>query len=139
MSIEIRGLAPLLSVFDMPRALAFYRDGLGAAVVMTSPPRAPDDVDWALLRLGDAEFMLNTAHEHDRRPPAPDPARVAAHRDAALFFGCPDVDGAYAELVARGLAPEAPFTQSYGMRQMYLTDPDGYALCFQWEARPERA
>ena len=22
----------------------------------------------------------------------------------------------------------------YGMKQLYLTDPDGYGLCFQWKA-----
>jgi len=28
--------------------------------------------------------MLNTAYEEDARPPAPDPARFAAHDDACL-------------------------------------------------------
>jgi hypothetical protein len=23
------------------------------------------------------------------------------------------------------------------MKQLYLHDPDGFALCFQWRARPE--
>jgi hypothetical protein len=32
--------------------------------------------------------MLNTAYEDDEPPPAPDPARVAGHADAGLFFGC---------------------------------------------------
>ncbi len=40
--------------------------------------------------------MLNTAYEEDARPRAPDPARVAAHEDTAIYFSCPDVDAAYA-------------------------------------------
>jgi hypothetical protein len=27
-----------------------------------------------------------------------------------------------------------PVVSGYGMKQMYVRDPDGYALCFQWAA-----
>src|SRR2546423_6348853 len=33
----------------------------------------------------------------------PDPARIAAHDDTAIYFGRPDVDAAYAHLRARGI------------------------------------
>ena len=36
MSIQVNGMTPLISVFNMPRALAFYRDTLGFAVVADS-------------------------------------------------------------------------------------------------------
>ena len=39
MAIEIRGMAPLLQVFDMPTSIAFYRDVLRFEVVTTSKPR----------------------------------------------------------------------------------------------------
>jgi hypothetical protein len=58
MSVQLKGLAPLFQVFDMPRSVAFYRDLLGFEVVTTSPPRGPDDFDWALLELGDAKLYL---------------------------------------------------------------------------------
>lgn len=132
MAIPVQGLAPLIQVFDMPASVRFYRDELGFEVVSTSEPG--EHFDWALLRLGDAELMLNTAYERDRRPPAPDPARLAAHADTGLFFGCPDVDAAYEHLRARGIDAEPPVVQGYGMKQLYVTDPDGYVLCFQWPA-----
>jgi glyoxylase I family protein len=78
--------------------------------------------------------MLNTAYDEGVRPPCPDPARIDAHRDVALYFGCPDVDGAYAQLRAQGLNVGEPKVARYGMKQLYLTDPDGYLLCFQWRA-----
>jgi len=78
--------------------------------------------------------MLNTAYEKDRRPPGPDPARIAAHDDTCLYFGCPDVDAAYVYLSGRGLALKEPEIAHYGMKQLYLHDPDGYSLCFQWPA-----
>jgi glyoxylase I family protein len=51
-----------------------------------------------------------------------------------LFFGCPDVDAAYQELSGRGVRVKEPVVTGYGMKQMYVRDPDGYALCFQWAA-----
>jgi glyoxylase I family protein len=125
MGIEIRGMAPLLQVFDMPTSIAFYRDTLGFEVMTTSKPRG-EHFDWALLRLNGVELMLNTAYEEDARPPAPDPARIAAH------FGCPDVDAAYAFLLARGVVAKEPTVAPYSMKQLYVSDPDGYNLCFQW-------
>jgi len=35
MAIEIRGMAPLLQVFDMPASIVFYRDVLGFQVKST--------------------------------------------------------------------------------------------------------
>src|SRR5271157_71799 len=100
MPIDVRGLAPLLQVFDMPTAVHFYRDILGFELVSTSRPG--EHFDWALLSLNGTELMLNTAYESDQRPSAPDPARVAAHDDTALYFGCEDLDAAYRHLCANG-------------------------------------
>jgi glyoxylase I family protein len=134
MAIEIRGMAPLLQVFDMPASIKFYRDVLGFDAVTTSNPGG-EHFGWALLRLNGVELMLNTAYEEDARPPAPDPARLAAHEDTCLYFGCPDVDAAYAHLRARGIAAKEPKVAPYGMKQLYLSDPDGFNLCFQWAAK----
>ena len=127
MTLDIRGMTPLLQVFDLTVSLAFYRDILGLEVVQSTN-------DWAWLKHGDVELMLNTRYESDARPPAPDPRRVAAHDDTALYFGCPDVDAAYAYFRSRGVATEEPRVAPYGMKQLYLSDPDGYSVCFQWRA-----
>src|SRR5262249_33687976 len=66
------------------------------------------------------------------RPPEPDARVVAAHDDTALFFACPDVDGAYAHLRAHGVVAPEPKVAPYGMKQLYVADPDGYNLGFQW-------
>jgi glyoxylase I family protein len=134
MAFIIESLAPMLMVFDMPRAIAFYRDVLGFEVVTTSPPRSQDDFDWGLLRRDGRELMLNTAYDHDARPAAPDSGRVVAHEDTALFFACPDLDAVYKHLRAHGIAAKEPTVAYYGMRQVWLKDPDGYVICFQWRA-----
>jgi glyoxylase I family protein len=134
-TIAIRSLCPLLQVFDMPTSLRFYRDILGFAEVAKSGQG--DDVDWAWLRHGDADVMLNTAYDSGERPPFPDAARVAAHKDTGLFMGCEDLDAACEYLVAMGVKAKAPKVAPYGMKQLYATDPDGYELCFQWPVEPE--
>jgi catechol 2,3-dioxygenase-like lactoylglutathione lyase family enzyme len=135
MAIEVRGVCPLVQVYDMPTSVKFYRDKLGFEVVSTSPVLGPDRFHWALLRLGGAEVMLNTAYEFDNERPVPaDRARVAAHGDTGLFFGCRDVDAAYEELRDKGVTVKPPTVARYGMKQLYLKDPDGYGLCFQWRA-----
>jgi len=130
MTIAVQGVTPLLQVFDMPASLAFYRDVLGFEQIDAAGPE--HDVGWMLLRLQDAYLMLNTAYELHERPAAPEPARIAAHADTGLFFACPDVDAAYAHLRARGVDAQPPGIREYGMKQLYVSDPDGYALCFQW-------
>jgi catechol 2,3-dioxygenase-like lactoylglutathione lyase family enzyme len=131
-ALQLRGSVTLLQVFDMRRSVAFYRDLLGFEIVATS--EAGEDYDWAWLRLGGAEVMLNTMYEKEDRPPAPDPARVAAHADTTLYFSCPDLDAAYAHLRTRGVDVEKPVVRGYGMKQLPVTDADGYGLCFQWPA-----
>ncbi|MFN7975782.1 MAG: VOC family protein [Acidobacteriota bacterium] len=132
MTPKLEGMAPLLQVFDMPASVRFYRDVLGFQIVAQAPEG--DDFDWCLLRRDGIELMLNTAYEAPSRPPAPDPGRAAAHGDVTLFIGCADLDAAWRDLRALGIAVAAPVVAPYGMRQLSLSDPDGYAICLQWPA-----
>lgn len=137
MALLIQGVAPLLQVFDMPTSLQFYRDRLGFTVTQTSPRLSEntDDVTWAMLQLADVTVMLNTANEPEHRPEKPESQRFSGHDDTCLYFGCPDVDAAYKFLREQGLAVEPPKVAPYGMKQLYLKDPDGFMLCFQWTAK----
>jgi glyoxylase I family protein len=136
MSIELQGVIPLLQVFDMPASVHFYRDLLEFEVVNASQPLStqPDDCNWVLLQRQGISLMLNTAYDEGERPALPDAKRIAAHDDITLYFACPDVDGAYAHLQSIGLQIAKPSMAGYGMNQLYLKDPDGYGLCFQWPA-----
>ncbi len=130
MGISVRGLCPLIQVFDMPASLRFYRDILGFREAEKSGEG--DEVGWVWLKQGDAELMLNTAYDVGTRPPAPNHARVLAHGDTILYLGCPDLESAYSYLVEHGVSVEPPHVAPYGMRQVYAVDPDGYGVCLQW-------
>ena len=133
---ELTEATALLQVFDMPASIDFYCSKLGFEIVQKSHPG--DEFEWAWLRRHGSNIMLNTAYERDARPPQPDPGRTAAHLDTTVFFGCPDVDLAYAELRAAGLDIAPPKVAPYAMKQLSFTDPDGYGICFQWTHSSDR-
>jgi catechol 2,3-dioxygenase-like lactoylglutathione lyase family enzyme len=129
MIIDFQGLTPLIRVFDMKASIHFYRDVLGFEVVAASGP--VPDCGWVLLRHDTDEIMLNTQFEDDDRPTVPDGPRQRAHKDMCFYFGCYDLDAAYAHLQAKGVRTHKPSIAPYGMRQLYFADPDGFNLCFQ--------
>ncbi|MEQ8935886.1 MAG: VOC family protein [Amphiplicatus sp.] len=138
MAITTTGLTPLLQVYDMPAALAFYRDVLGFEVVSASPEADTPEgrfSHWMWLRLGPADVMLNTAYDEGERPPARVEAQQRWHGDTCLYFGVADVDAVYEELRSKIAGLKPPKNAPYGMRQLYLSDPDGYGLCFQAAVR----
>ena len=132
MSIQLNGMTPLIQVFNMPRALTFYRDTLGFTVVADSGNG--DKSSWIWLRSGEIDLMLNDQYEPGHEPPAPPSERTRWHKDTCLYFGCPDPEAVYELLKARGVQLEPPKVSGYGMKQLYLKDPDGYGLCFQCRA-----
>ncbi|MGQ0559045.1 MAG: VOC family protein [Sphingosinicella sp.] len=137
MSFEATRLTPLIQVYDMPESVRFYCSTLGFEVASSSPEvDTPEGrmFHWAWLRLGGANLMLNTAYDEGERPSARDPERLAGHRDIGLFIACADVDAIYRELSAKGLELRPPQAAPYGMKQLFLEDPDGYCLSFQQPA-----
>jgi glyoxylase I family protein len=140
-ALDFDGLCPLLQVFDMPTSVKFYREVLGFELTANSPivhGRDGDYFHWCMLRRGATTIMLNTAYDEGERPPVPDATRFAAHSDTALFFGCPDVDAFYNQLLPLGInVLEKPNTTSYNMRRFTIADPDGYNLSFQGPVLPQ--
>lgn len=132
MAIDLTHMTPLIQVFDMPRSLAFYRDILGFEVARDSG--GGDNASWVWLRRGDINLMLNDQYEPGHVPDAPPEERVRWHNDLCLYFGCEDVDGMYDLLRSKGLKVSPPKVAPYGMKQLVLSDPDNYSICFQWPA-----
>ena len=134
MAIDVKGMTPLLQVFDMATSLKFYCDVLGFEIVATDKNTEAPNHNWVWLRLQGVDLMLNTAYEYDERPAMPDSGGVASHCDATLYFGAPNVDAVYDHLRAKGAVVKKPVIAPYGMKQLFFDDPDGFGLCFQWRA-----
>ena len=138
MTLELRSMCPLIQVYDMAASMKFYLDVLDFEVVTVDDPKKAPDHDWVWLKRGDdIHLMLNTAYESRERPPIADAKRAAAHNDLCLYFGAPDVDAVYKDLLSKGLKLDRPKVAWYGMKQLYLHDPDGYGICFQWKAEKD--
>lgn len=129
MGIEISYLTPLIQVFNMRRSLGFYRDILGFEVLSDSGNGA--DSSWIWLERDGCHLMLNDQYEPGSVPDGPPTARVKWHCDTCLYVGCDDPESAFEYFKAKGLDVEPPISTSYGMKQLYVTDPDGYNICFQ--------
>jgi len=118
----VRQLWPLLVVQDIDRSVAFYRDQLGFAVV--GHAESDSKLFWCRLERGGSSLMLQQADEED----GPTKGRG---RGVCFYFMCDDADAMYTELSARSLRLKPPTIAYYGMKQLFVPEPDGYAICFE--------
>jgi hypothetical protein len=63
-TIDIRGLSPLILVFDIQRSLLFYCDVLGFELV--SSDNSGPDYGWVLLSSGKTELMMEPIYPKDQ-------------------------------------------------------------------------
>lgn len=109
----IESAFPILEVRDLPRALAFYRDALGAELVYGFPD---DDPVYVSLRAGSSSLGIGLAE--DAAPGVPS--------NLLLWFYVDDVDRVAAEVVAAGATMlEEPADQPWGERVAFVADPFG--------------
>jgi predicted enzyme related to lactoylglutathione lyase len=120
----VRGLRRIIvSVAEMDRSLALYRDALGLTVASGQG----ETVTLAVPETG-LEVLLH------QRPPTAGRAGVAAS------FLVDDVDAtAVAAAKAGATVLDAPADQPWGERQAVLTDPDGHVFCLVAPGRPAPA
>jgi catechol 2,3-dioxygenase-like lactoylglutathione lyase family enzyme len=112
----VQRVVPALRVTDPERARAFYVDALGFRVDWEWRD-APDAPAFSMLSRAGLSLYL-TQHAGD------------ASAGARVYLYVADVDAWHGELVARGVAVEAPpRTQPWGNREMLLRDPDGNRIC----------
>ncbi|MFP6729777.1 MAG: VOC family protein [Alphaproteobacteria bacterium] len=118
---SLRGLGVNLLVRDMDAALPFHREVLDADVIHADP-------DFAVLRRGDAEWMLHADHTYQDHPLhgslSEDLARGIG-AEIRLYGRDPDA----AEAVARKLdftVLQGATDKPHGLREAFLIDADGY-------------
>jgi glyoxylase I family protein len=119
---NVRQLWPLLEVGDIERSVQFYRDQLG--FVLVADDGGGGQMRWCRLERGGASIMLQQAKHHERHA-------WGRRRGISLYFVCDDVDALHGELTSRGVAVEPPQVAYYGMKQLEVPEPDGYAICFE--------
>jgi methylmalonyl-CoA/ethylmalonyl-CoA epimerase len=115
-----------LSVGDMARSIAFWRDTVGLKFLFEAPNVAFFDVAGVRLMLGQNESA-------DAKPSG-----------VVLYFEVDDLDAAFAALRDRGAAVEQPngephFIAKLGTKELwmaFLRDPDGHLFALMSERVP---
>ena len=125
-SVGVAGIGQVaMTVADLPRAVAFYRDVLGLRFLFEAPPA------MAFFDCGGVRLMLSL----------PEQAGPAAGQrfGAILYYTVEDIDAAAAALQARGAVFEQPphvvaRLPHADLWMGFLRDPDGNLLAIMREA-----
>jgi uncharacterized glyoxalase superfamily protein PhnB len=122
-TLRLRGLEPSLTVNDLPRSIAFYRDVLG--FVAGEEWREDGAMTGIEVRAGSITFFLTQddfAKGRDRQ------------KGVGMRFRCQtaqDLDRLAEQITARGGAvDEGPKDMPWGERMFLISDPDGFKLTF---------
>ena len=121
---RIHEVCPLLAVSNIDRSVEFYTERLGFRVAT----EARDDANklfWCRLERDGAALMLGTADDDEDGQPG------ERGRGVCLYFICDEADAIHAEFTSRGLTLNAPAVAYYGMKQLFVPEPDGYLICFE--------
>ena len=117
----LKGLGVNLLVHDVAASVKFTQTVLGAEPVYA-------DTDFAVLRHGDAEWMLHADHTYEDNPLHGFVAGMEGRGAGAelRLHGC-DPDKAEAAARAAGYTVLAGAADKpHGLREAYILDPDGY-------------
>lgn len=126
-----------MMVDDVNRTVDFYSDVLGFSFVMAVPADASEvmmgndparKLVYAVMRHGPVEIMFQ-----ERLSLWQDvPVFQGMEPGASVSFYCEvdDIDGLYERLKNRATVIKGLNTTWYGMREFYITDCNGYVLCF---------
>ena len=113
MSIGLRGMAPLLQVFDMPTSLHFYRDTLGFDVVRDEA-MGPKDRWMQLAPKGCSTTIALVTWFETMRPGGLQ----------CVMLNSTNIDQDHQDLSAKGLKLTPIAEQPWGRFAMF-NDPDG--------------
>lgn len=123
---SFKKLTPNLLVANVERSLAFYVDALGFAKGMTVPDQAP--FVFASVTSGSLEIFFNDAATAVKEYPAFAGKPIGA--TGTMFVELEGIDAYHDAIRARVTITMPIVTQSYGMREFAIEDPDGYVITF---------
>jgi catechol 2,3-dioxygenase-like lactoylglutathione lyase family enzyme len=129
-------IVPNLRVSDMARAVAFWRDALGFELTLTvdadrnvgqGAEADPGRAVFATLEWNGHQLMLQTARSLAAELPGFAPGE-APPPSGTLYLRGHAPDAALPRL-PEGSVVKGPETSWYGMRELYVRDPDGHLVC----------
>ena len=116
-------VVPLLWVKNMAQAIRFYQD-VGFEVTESWKP--DKETQWCCVEFQGAALMLQKIENFDTEQ-----QKTSEDNGIQLYFITDDVDALYRQMCANGIDVSPPKIEFYGMKQVFLKDPDGRTLCFE--------
>ena len=115
-------VVPLLWVKNIERSIRFFEE-IGFKIAETWQPQ--DKIQWCRVEFHNAALMLQQIIDSDAIQ------HVGEDRGIQLYFITDNVDVVYHQIRARGIDVSPPKIEFYGMKQVFVSDPDGRTLCFE--------
>ncbi|RYE38737.1 MAG: hypothetical protein EOP48_26635 [Sphingobacteriales bacterium] len=124
---EIKGIAPLFIIRNVPATLQFYKDILGFDITYQGP--SEDDVFLGIVQRGTAMIMFKDIGVEPVPNYTRDINQGIARWDAYLYV--PDPDALAAEFSSRNVSFFLPIQNNDdGLRGFEIQDINGYILYF---------
>jgi uncharacterized glyoxalase superfamily protein PhnB len=120
-TLRLRAVMPTLTVNDITKSIAWYRDVLG--FIVQEEMKHEEQVVGAVIKAGNAEFLLGQ-----------DDWGKGKNRSKGVGFrlycvSVQDIDQIAADIKARGGdLDQEPTDQPWGARDLSVVDPDGFKI-----------
>lgn len=115
-------VVPLLRVRNIEKSIGFYEQ-LGFEISETWKPQ--EKIEWCSIEFQGAALMLQQTNDSDTQQ------EISGDNGIQLYFITEVVDIIYHQIRALGIDVSPPKIEFYGMKQVFVTDPDGRTLCFE--------
>ena len=115
-------VVPLLWVQNIEKSIRFFEE-IGFNISERWQPQ--NKIQWCRVEFHDAALMLQQIDDSEAKQ------QIGEDYGIQLYFITDDVDAVYHQIRARGIDVSPPKVEFYGMKQVFVLDPDGRTLCFE--------
>ena len=140
--MKINSLTPNLAVADIRQTVQFYCENLGFALVM-AVPETQDGVEqqlidgkeyvYAMLKKDSVELMIQRTDSF--RKDVVCAGEISVGASVSFFMQGTGIETFYEELKGKQIQVSELKLTWYGIKEFYITDNNGYILCFAEEAK----
>jgi len=124
---NVKQAVPFFLVSNIEQSVRYYVEGLGFE--MTGKWTPEGKLRWCLLRLGEADLMLQEFWKEGSQANQP---RGKPGEGVSICFICEDALAIYRDVTSKGIQASRPFVGN-SMWVTSLTDPDGFRIDFESE------
>lgn len=118
--MKFQGVVPVLSCHHIQQTLEFYQQAFRYLILKKR--ENANRLEWVHLK-SDNSYLMLQAHSGEKPEP------VTKNDKIMLYYYTDDIEDQYRFMKARGIDLDAMTTTEYGMKEYYLTDPEGNRIC----------